>query len=71
MTILLIVVAIIYTVVTAVVAGHHLMDWSFYRDVDDLTQARAAARGFTRSPLWPLLALGALVRIYADSKENP
>jgi len=33
-------------------------------------EARAGARRFVQSPLWPLLAIGALVRIINDSKED-
>lgn len=33
--------------------------------------ALAGARLFTHSPLWPLLALGALARLISDSKKDP
>jgi hypothetical protein len=82
MTTLLIVLAIVYVVGMLVAAGWNLLEWSTARSWarDDRfardrprheAEARQAARGFVQSPLWPLMALGALIRIYADSKENP
>lgn len=85
MEVLLIVLAVIYVVGVIVVAAYGALDWSFWRGMakelspesyradhyrqDYLTQASAGARRFTQSPLWPLLAISALARIYADSKE--
>jgi hypothetical protein len=79
MTALLIVLAVVYVLGVIVVALHGVLDWTvsreFQRDFPRRAQqydleARAAARRFVQSPLWPLLAIGALVRIYADSKET-
>lgn len=79
---LLIVLAVVYVIGVIVVAVWNLGVWvdaqSWIRDARFVrdrprheTEARKAARGFVQSPLWPLMAVGALVRIYADSKEKP
>jgi hypothetical protein len=56
----------------------YVRDWQrhsgWLRDFDDRQvvecdrEAREGARRFVQSPLWPLLALGVLVRIVNDSK---
>lgn len=87
MTALVIVLTVIYVIGVLVTAAAGAFDWSFWRGLANglaperyradhyrqeyLAKARAGARCFAQSPLWPLMAAAALVRIYADSKERP
>lgn len=79
--VLAVVLAIVYVVGTLVAAVWNLATWadaqSWIRDARferdrprHEAEARKAARGFVQSPLWPLMAIGALARIVSDSKEG-
>lgn len=80
MDVLLILLVVVYVAVTLVVALASAGDWWLNKDTARTTafedtrieyerDARRAARRFFRAPLWPLMAIGGLTRMYAESKE--
>lgn len=80
MEVLLILLAIVYVVVTLVVALASAGDWWLENEsartataekyrVEAERDARRAARRFFRAPLWPLMAIEGLTRMYAESRE--
>lgn len=80
MDVLLIVLAFVYVAVALVVALASAGDWWLEKEaertataekyrVEAERDARRAARRFFRAPLWPLMAIGGLTRMYAESRE--
>lgn len=80
MDVLLILLAIVYVAVTLVVALSSAGDWWLQKDsartatvekyrAESERDTRRAARRFFRAPLWPLMAIGGLTRMYAESRE--
>lgn len=77
---LLIVLAVLYGLITVIVAGGSVIDYHINRDyardtafeesrVEAERDARRAAKRFVRSPLWPLMVIDAIVRMLAAARE--
>lgn len=80
MDVILILISIVYFAITLVVSFASAGDWWIQNDYARTTtseahraeserEARRAARRFFRAPLWPLMAISGLARMYAESKE--